>query len=210
MYLEVVLIDVLQSDGILKTYRYIPKHASDTVVTDRLEDIDLDFKSTKSMAHDRGSVRIYNSNKCSIDVFDTKPKKFTLGRRSMRFELEHMGIPLGSSRDSRRGIYNFLLGSGWRLTNLYVSDPYDNSTSEAESKRQFERNVYWDTKYHTQAVDILISSQRGSFSFILGGSAELYEKSDSNFIPSAEGSKLISSHYFFEGKGRKEVIKHIV
>jgi hypothetical protein len=74
MYLEVVLIDVLQSDGILKTYRYIPKHASDTVVTDRLEDIDLDFKSTKSMAHDRGSVRIYNSNKCSIDVFDTKPK----------------------------------------------------------------------------------------------------------------------------------------
>jgi hypothetical protein len=123
-----------------------------------------------------------------------------------------MGIPIGSSKEAHGGIYNFLLGPHWRLTDLYISDPYDTSKKEISKKKQLRYSIHWDTECNVQIVEMDLRSRRGSFSFILGGSAELYDNSDLKFLAANESEWAIdhiANHYFFEDKGRDKVINDI-
>lgn len=192
MNLDVVVIDVLSFDGVLHSYYIRPVHAHGQVVVDRLSDIFPEYVSNDSK--DYAGVRVYNSSKCDISRFSSKIKNFSVEKGgSIKFRFEHRGIPLGPSKNAHGGIYNFIVSPGWRLSELYMSDPYDLSTESNKMRKQFSHDVYWDGYSNTQLVEMQLRSGRGSFSFVVEGVMHYDDgKSVMQTIPSVEGEGFVS------------------
>lgn len=175
MYLAVVLIDYISPEGVLTTYRITPLNDNGSVVIDRLRDIDIKFDSKDSI--NIGGTRVYNASTCSIQIQQTKLRKFRLNesKDSIDFYLEHMGIPVGSPRQGSGGFYNLVLPPNFRFTKLHIVDPYDKSNPELHQKRHYQYDTVWDTTCNTSLTTMRLSSRWESFSFMLLGQAKVFE-----------------------------------
>lgn len=174
MNLDVVVIDILLHDGTLHSYYIKPVNEKERVVIDRLADIFPEYFPEDSK--DFAGIRIYNSSNCNISYFKSRIRSFRRDDKGrIKFCFEHKGIPVGPSKKGHGGIYNFILAPEWRLINLFVSDPYDSSTNDIEQKRQFRKNIYWDTDCKTQLVEMQLRSGRGTFSFTVSGTMTNHE-----------------------------------
>lgn len=191
MFLDIVVVDFLSPDGVLTTYRVVPKQFGNVII-DRLRDVQPDRLNEADV--DLGGVRLYHSADYEIQSTASRPRavRFDHATGHLDFQFEHLGIPVGSFKHAHGGVYNLLLAPGWRAINLYVSDPYDKSTDDPTQKKQFRYDVFWDPACFTQMVEVLLQSGRGSFSLIIGGSAEPYSNTSATFVSAAEHSQSIS------------------
>lgn len=199
MYLDIVVVDYLSPEGVLTTYRIVPKDSHGQVVIDKLRDIDMKFSSRDSA--DIGGARIYNTSSCSIQIQQTKLRKFSLmdSDGSIFFTLEHLGIPVGSQQQAHGGYYNFILPPGFRLTDFHIVDPYDNREHAVEKKKHFRNDVLWDTSCNTSLAKMFLTSSRGTVSFILLGKAKIYNfEAKSEFLNAQETQYAVSQIFDYQ------------
>ena len=196
MYLDIVLVDYLSPNGVLTTYRIVPKDSRERVVIDKLRDIDAKFSSPDST--DIGGTRIYNTSSCSIQIQQTKLRRFSPidSSGSIFFTLEHLGIPVGSERQGHGGYYNFVLPPSFRFTDLHIVDPYDNREHAIEKKKHFRYDVIWDTSCNTGLAKMFLTSSRGTFSFILLGKAKVFDSTDKAEFLNAQETQYAVSQIF--------------
>ncbi|MFE4120087.1 hypothetical protein [Priestia sp. YIM B13486] len=200
MYMQIVKTDFLSLDGSLNSFTLTPKEnitGTKRVRADRI----IEFKRTREHANKEfGSHIIYNFSDCNLETATTSPNThFNVdpNNGTMLFQYNHMNIPLGPSNQGYAGRWSLILPTGWRLTEIYLSDPY-HKEEKIEKKKQFSYSVYWDTINNVQLVEMELRSRRGSFSFIVKGKASKYI-SQRNFIPCSEiniglRDKLIDSN----------------
>jgi len=210
MNLDIVIIDSLTPDGILTSFKVKPAERNNRVLIDRFRDV---FPDKYNDELDLGGIRIYNSKECSILKTDTKIRNFSSDEKTLEFQFEHIGIPIGPSREGHGGIYNFLLPAGFKLLSLYVSDPYDSSSEEIESKKQFRYELIWDSECKMQLLELGLRSSRGSFSFIIKGSAGLLDNyQEADFKTSSESEWKIGNlteHFIIPKDGQKKLAEEI-
>lgn len=199
MYLEKVIIDYLQPDGTLVSWKIRPKEEADSVRVDNLRDIDSDSPAEGEV--DAGGLRFYNSPSCEIEKNETQLRTISVTDNELVFQIEHLGIPLSKGRGVG-GKYHLLLPVNFRLTEFAFLDPYDSQADRIRSLRDFESadelknldefdyRIYWDPSCNTQFADMELRSPHGSFSFFASGKAEIYERNN--------GSKFVDS---FESEG---------
>lgn len=204
MNLSILLTDFIDVQGVLKTYRFIPINQYNKVVVDRISDICTDIKDNTDK--DVGLLRVYNSDKCELFTTTCKIKDFSISNSNkITFCFEHMYIPVESSKTGSCGIYNFILPVGFRLTNLHIVDPFDNSNEKLEQKKHFIYDVFYDKENKIQMVQMQLRSCRGSFSFRLKGEAE-FDGNDKECINYCEEKIYFDKdiHEFFFDDGIKK------
>lgn len=180
MNLSILITDFLDKKGILKTYRFVPINQYNKVVVNKISDICADIRGNTDK--DIGVLRVYNSDKCQLDSTTCKIKNFYIDNMGIiSFRFEHMYVPLESSETGSCGIYNFVLPVGFKLIELHIVDPFDNSKKAYKEKRHFKYQVFYDNESRIQIVQMQLRSRRGSFSFILNGKADL-DGSNNKFI----------------------------
>lgn len=210
MNLDIVLIDTLTPDGVITSFKITPKYQYQRVLIDRYRDIYPDRFGNEL---DLGGVRIYHSQDCSILRTDTRLRSFEADDHKFSFQFEHMGIPIGPSRDAHGGIYNLVLAVGFRLTDFRIVDPYDHTHEDISHKKEFKYSVIWDQECRVQLVEMYLRSNRGSFSFIAQGSAVLADSpGEHNFVQSEEYDWKVSdliSHHMLRDQGKKVLAKEI-
>jgi len=210
MNLDIVIIDYLDIDGVLYSYKITPKTKRERVRIDRLIDIFPDFHRRREI--DIGGIRIYNSESCSIALDETKLRSVSTTEDSIAFQFEHIGIPIGSSREGHGGYYNLILPPNFRLTDIHLVDPYDSKHERIEDKKHFQYDVYWDTSCNTNLVTMMLRSGRGSFSFIAKGSAQIFDKEKGKFVDSIEteyGIARISNYHILDDNAKKILTDNI-
>ncbi len=204
MNLSILLTDFINIKGVLKTYRFIPINQYNRVVVDKISSICSDVKGNTDK--DVGIFRVYNSDKCQLISTVCKIKDFVVTHENhMSFCFEHMYIPVESSSMGSVGFYNFILPVGFKLTELHIIDPFDNSKKNFENKKHFKYNVFYDSESKIQIVHMELRSGRGSFSFILKGKAS-YEDCKNEFIRYQEQKIYFDRdiHDFFFDEGIKK------
>ena len=207
MYLKILLIDYLTADGVLTSYQVFPKHEGGAVVVDRLTDV----SGVSFGAHDKdvGGVRLYNSDKVEVLKNQTQIRAFEQTGSSFVFGIEHKGLDVGFSKRSEGGLYYFIAPHGFRATELYVADPYDQGTSDNYARKQFKYLLHWDTRYISQVVEMDLRSSRGTFSFRLGGRFSPSTE-EAHFLACPEDENIVSratGDWHLEDGGQK-AIKH--
>ena len=207
MYLKILLIDYLTPDGVLTSYQVFPKHERGAVVIDRLADV----RGAPFGAHDRdiGGARLYNSDKVEVLKNQTQIRAFGRTGTSFEFGIEHMGLDVGYSKRAEGGAYYFIAPHGFRATELYVADPYDKRTNDDYARKQFEYQLYWDTRFASQVVEMHLRSSRGTFSFRLGGKFSPYTEA-ARFLECHEDESIVSratGDWHLGDRGQK-AIKH--
>ncbi len=183
MNLNILLIDMLSEKGILDTFRFIPKNEYNRVVIDRLADIHQDVRGNSDK--DIGLNRIYNSDKCELVKTQCQLKDYYKNDDDnyVEFTFEHMYVPIGSGGGSA-GIYNLVIPYGYRLTEIYLVDPFDKSSTKLREKREFRYDIVWDDVKNIQIVEMDLRSRRGSFSFIVNGKMTKLENKGFDFVDS--------------------------
>ena len=189
MYLKILLIDYLTPDGVLTSYRVYPKYDGGAVVIDRLADV----IGAPFGVHDRdvGGARLYNSDKVEIRKIQTRIRAFRRDGSGFDFGIEHMGLDVGFTKRAEGGMYYFIAPHGFRATGLYVADPYDRRTSDDYARKQFRYQLYWDTRFSSQVVEMDLRSSRGTFSFRLGGKFSPYTE-DASFLGCHEAESIVN------------------
>lgn len=211
MNIDIIVVDFLQTNGELTCFKIKSKNNDKKITIDHLKDIYPEYNSKNIL--DIGSTRIYNSNDCEINKFLSRIRNVSMKNDEITFQFEHMYIPVGASREAHAGIWNFILPPGLRLTELFVSDPYDKN-EKVEKKKQFKYQVLWDTECKTQVVSMELRSGRGSFSFIVKGKARLFNFKNNNdkFLQANEYDHIISDIAdinLLNEKGRKILVNEI-
>ena len=210
MNLDIVLIDTLTPDGVLSSFKVTPKHQHQRVLIDRYRDV---YPDKFGEEVDLGGTRIYNSQECSILRTDTRIRAFDEQEHGFSFQFEHMGIPVGSSREARAGIYNLVLAPGFRLVDFRIVDPYDQKHEDIRQKKQFRYNVIWDKECKVQLVEMDLRSTRGSCSFIAQGSTVLVDLPvDHDYVEADDSDWRISnltSHYMLGEDGKKALANEL-
>lgn len=168
MYLDIVIIDYLHVNGVLQTFRIVPRHSPDSerVVVDRLSDIDRSF-DTQHRDVDIGPFRVYNIADCRISESRAKLKTFSKYNDLIKFNYEHMYIPVGMSNQAHHGYYCLMLPGGYQINELFIVDPFDKPGSTPNKRKQFRRHTVCDSKKNAVSVVLELRSNRGSFSFQL-------------------------------------------
>lgn len=174
MNLSIILTDFINIDGILKTYRFIPINPYNKIVVDRISDIHTDIRENTNK--DIGLLRVYNSDKCELCSTTCKLKNFFSDKQKIRFQFEHMYVPVEHSGCGSMGIYNFVLPIGYKLTDIHIVDPFDKANNCIEKKKHFRYSIAYDKYSELQIVQMELRSGRGSFSFIVKGEATIKEK----------------------------------
>lgn len=182
MFLDILICEFLKQNGELDTLMFKPRAGTwgSSVVVDHRYDIDPRFKRPGSF--DMGPFRIYAQGEyCDVHQLRTRldASRFRCSsdRQHIEFSIEHLGIPVGSIKESRHGYYSVVFPQGYSLTDLHVLDPY-------RVGHEFERHVLWDTKRQRHVVQVELRSGRGSFSFSL--SAQLRRSDGSNSFQSTD------------------------
>lgn len=185
MYLEVAVIDYLNVDGKLTNFNITPKDLNSHVIVESLS-IAQRLRSSRNLSV--GGTMIYNSDQCQIRKIETQLRTFTQTSSSniVSFQFNHRNLPLGPSNRGNGGLWNFLLPPRWRLRDLKVVDPYDNTSEIMSEKREFSYSVFWDEEYDTQMIEMELRSNRGSFSFEVIGTMSLIDTDESevHYVPS--------------------------
>jgi hypothetical protein len=185
MYLEVAVIDYLNVDGQLTNFNITPKDLNSHVIVESLS-IAQRLRSSPNLSV--GGTMIYNSVDCQIRKIETRLRTFTQASTSniVSFQFNHKNLPLGPSNRGNGGLWNFLLPPRWRLRELKVVDPYDNTSEIMSEKREFRYSVFWDEEYDTQLIEMELRSNRGSFSFEVIGTMSLIDTDESEvlYVPS--------------------------
>ncbi|WP_283152159.1 hypothetical protein [Guptibacillus hwajinpoensis] len=185
MYLEVAVIDYLNVDGQLTNFNITPKDINSHVVVESLSTAQR-LRSNPNLSI--GGSMIYNSEQCQIRKLETHLRTFTHASTSnvVRFNFNHKNLPLGPSNRGHGGLWNFLLPPRWRLRDLKVVDPYDNTSETMSKKKEFRYSVYWDEEYDIQMIEMELRSNRGSFSFEVIGEMSLIDTDESEilYVPS--------------------------
>ncbi|MED3984279.1 hypothetical protein P4646_09530 [Peribacillus simplex] len=205
MYLEIVKTDFLYLDGAITSFTLTPLKNRNGTNKVRVDSA-VEFTRTNEQNNKvLGGHIIYNLNDCNLEMTTIPPNtKFTFDsiENSISFEYKHMNIPLGNLYKGNAGRWNLILPEGWKLTELYLSDPYHNE-EDVKKKKQFRHSVFWDTQKHTQLIEMDLLSKRGSFSFIIKGKAlnitNIPEQSQIDFIPCYEsdfGLRTLSEVHF--------------
>ena len=198
MNLSILLTDFIDTQGILKTYRFVPINPYNRVVVDKLEDICADIKGNTDK--DIGLLRVYNSDKCELHLSTCKINNFSNNANKISFLFEHMYIPVESSRSGSLGIYSCILPVGYKLTELHIVDPFDSKKKPLKMKKHFRYDVFYDCESKIEIVQMDLRSARGSFSFVLEGEAS--NDDNSNVIEYKEQriylDKDINNEYFFD------------
>lgn len=214
MNLDIVLIDFLTPDGVLTSYKVKPKYHPRGVVIDRLRDIYPERFSDDDL--DLGGTRIYNASTCSIEKQSSRIRAFEVNEIEpyFSFQFEHMGVPIGPSREAHGGIYHFVLSPGWRFRKIGLVDPYDRNPTVA-CKKQFRYQVAWDTQCNTQIIEMEMRSGRGSFSFIVFGTASLVasDPDTTKYVDAFEsewGISRLSDTHLLDKKGKQRLTKELV
>jgi hypothetical protein len=210
MNLDIVLIDSITPDGVLTSFKITPKEQHRQVLVDRFRDI---YPERFAEEMDLGGTRIYNSQECLVVRSDSRLRSIHTRGSEFSFQFEHMGIPIGPSRESHGGIYNLVLPPGFRFTDFRIVDPYDKAHAEITEKKQFHYIVVWDRECKVQLVEMDIRSNRGSFSFIANGTAVLVDTpGEHQYVPSDESEWRISNitgHYLLSGDAKKALAKQL-
>lgn len=187
MNLDIVLIDTLTPDGVITSFKVTPKLQHQRVLIDRYRDI---YPDKFGEELDLGGTRIYNSQECSILRTDTRLRAFAAGDDDkFSFQFEHMGIPIGPSREAHGGIYNLVLAPGFRLIDFRIVDPYDHKHEDIRHKKEFQYDVIWDKECKVQLVEMDLRSNRGSFSFIAHGVSVLVDSPGEHTFVEAQKSE---------------------
>ncbi|MGI8313814.1 hypothetical protein [Halobacillus mangrovi] len=185
MYLEVVVIDYLNVDGQLTNFNIKPQDINSHVVVESLSTAQR-LRSSPNLSI--GGTMIYNSEQCQIRKLETQLRTFTHASTSnvVSFNFNHKNLPLGPSNRGHGGLWNFLLPPRWRLRDLKVVDPYDNTLEIMSEKKEFRYSVYWDEEYDIQMIEMELRSNRGSFSFEVIGEMSLIDTDESeiHYVPS--------------------------
>lgn len=191
MYLNIMVIDVLKDEGFLDTYRFIPKDQGNQIVIDRLKDIHTDVKGNSNK--DIGMNRIYNSNKCELvyTCCQIQNYKKCTSDNSVEFNMEHMHIPVGMG-GGYAGMYNLIIPIGYRLTEIYIVDPYDTKNKDIKKKKSFRFKTTWDKEKEVQLVEMELTSRRGSFSFWVYGKIIPFRQTEELYHPSEIVENIIS------------------
>lgn len=208
MNLSILLADFIDTQGLLKTYRFVPINQYNRVVVDRLSDICTDIKGNTDK--DVGLLRVYNSDKCQLISTTCKIKDFSNSSNKISFSLEHMYVPVESSRYGSSGIYNFILPIGFRLTKLHIVDPFDSNKS-LKKKKHFNYEIFYDCESKLQVVQMQLCSTRGSFSFMLKGGASI-ESDEKKYIDYKEQSINLDDdiqEFFFDDGIKKSFWKSL-
>ena len=208
MYLEKVIIDYLEPDGTLVSWKIRPKQEADSVRVDHLSNVDSDSASEGVV--DAGGLRFYNSPSCEIEKNETQLRTISVSDDELVFQIEHLGIPLSRDRGVG-GKYHLLLPVNFRLTEFAFLDPYDSQSDQMRSLRDFESTkelknldefdyrILWDPSCNTQFADMALRSPHGSFSFFASGKAELYESgNDSKFVDASEWEGCVGDMLEYE------------
>ncbi|GIO22272.1 hypothetical protein [Oceanobacillus sp. J11TS1] len=192
MYLEVAVIDYLNIDGKLTNFNIIPKDLNSHVIVESLS-IAKRLRSSPNLSV--GGTMIYNSDQCQIRKMETQLRTFTQTSSSniVSFQFNHKNLPLGPSNRGNGGLWNFLLPPRWRLRDLKVVDPYDNTSEIMSEKREFRYSVFWDKEYDTQMIEMELRSNRGSFSFEVIGTMSLIDTDEPElpYVPSFTTSNAV-------------------
>ena len=203
MNLSILLTDFIDNTGVLKTYRFVPINPYNKVVVDRIADICADIKGNTDK--DIGRIRVYNSDKCELISSKCKIKSFSVDNvGKIYFCFEHINIPVESSNTGSCGIYNFVLPIGYKLTELHIVDPFD-KREKIEDKKHFKYGIFYDKENQIQIVEMQLRSRRGSFSFILSGTAS--NENNLNEYMDYEEQKIYLDkdiHEFFFDEGIKK------
>ena len=191
MYVKVLLIDYLDSDGVLTTYRAHPKGDSGPVVLDRLADVRGPSLGRHDL--DMGGARVYNSDRVEIIRSSTRIRDFSVSTLTTRvsYGIEHMGLDVGFSRNAEGGMYYFIGPLGFRARKLFVSDPYDRRTDDDYRRKQFYYNFWWDDDLKCQMIEMPLRSSRGTFSWRTGGVFELWRGGD-GYVDCEVGRSIVS------------------
>lgn len=198
MHVEIVKTDFLTLDGKVNSFTLTPKRNINGMQKVRIDRV-VDFERRRE-DKDRvlGGNIIYNLRDCNLETTQTPPNNkyhYVPEENYFSFEYNHMNIPLGPIGAGYAGRWNLILPPGWRLTELYISDPY-HKAEKVEEKKQFAYSVHWDTTSQTQLVEMELHSRRGSFSFIVKGKAYNTKNSQNensqNFIGSHEANSGIT------------------
>lgn len=216
MHLEIVKTDFLTLDGKINSFALTPKTNLEGLRKVRI-DRAMNFDRTREhRGRTLGGNIIYNYRDCNLEITTTPPNNnfhYNSEEKSFSFEYDHMNIPLGLIGEGNIGRWNLILPPEWRLTELYLSDPY-HKAEKVEDKKQFQYTLHWDTASHTQLVEMELRSKRGSFSFIIKGKAyNIFEnptKDSLNFISCLQSdigiADLNSLKFGFSNKNILEVI----
>ena len=192
MYMKILLIDYLSTEGILTNYRVYPKNSGNhQLVLDRLADVHGPGHGEHDI--DIGGVRIYNSNLVDIDRTCTQIRNFTFlnDNEEFSYKIEHMNLNVGNSNSGEGGMYYFIGPSGFRASRLFVSDPYDEDTDDDYNRKQFRHTVKWDTEFKSQMIEMQLRSGHGTFSFRTGGLFHPFD-SGGDFIDCTEEESIIN------------------
>lgn len=192
MYLELFKIDFLDLEGKITSFTLTPQKNKNGTNKVRVDSV-VEYRGAKVQnTKVFGSYIIYNYNDCNLEKTETPPNinfYFDKKENSICFEYRHMYIPLRSSARGYVGLWNLILPAGWRITELYLSDPFDKN-KDVKKKKQFNHKLYWDKQNHIQSIEMELRSVRGSFSFIVKGKAinisNIIEPTKENLIPSDE------------------------
>lgn len=209
MNLSIVLTDFIDTQGILKTYRFVPTNEYNKVVVDKLGDICADVKGNTDK--DIGLLRIYNSDKCQLLSTKCKIRNFSYNLGQMSFGFEHMYIPVEFSNYGGCGFYNFILPIGYRFTELHIVDPFDKKNKNIKEKKHFKYDVFYDLEKKLQVVQMELWSGRGSFSFYITGKASM-ESVNADFIDYKEQNIYLDDdirEFFFDEGIKKSFWRHL-
>ncbi|AKB50463.1 hypothetical protein MSBRW_1210 [Methanosarcina barkeri str. Wiesmoor] len=211
MYLDAVVVDMLARDGTMNNFNIKPKSETERVTLDRRREIHSDVPSYK---FDLGGNHIYNFDKCTMEHSKTC-LRLEVHDNEYSFKFEHMGIPIGPSKEGRGGIYNLILEPGLRFTDFHIIDPFDNTHEDIRKKKEFKYEVIWDKKYEVQLVEMYLRSRHGSFSFISYGSfVSIGAPGMYNFVKSSEYDKgvisLTDRYYLLKENERKMLLDCII
>lgn len=206
------MIDYLNVDGKLTNFNIRPKDLSSHVIVEQLSNV---YRSRSDSIFSVGGTIIYNSHQCQIRKQETKLRSVIQApaQNVFSFQFNHMHLPLGPSNTGHAGLWNFLLPPRWRLRDLKVVNPYDNTSETMIEKKEFMYTVYWDEVSSTQMVEMELRSNRGSFSFEVIGTMSLIdtdgeevgytesiitnyavERLENIRIIDSEGQAMLSSH----------------
>ncbi|MED2688629.1 hypothetical protein [Bacillus toyonensis] len=185
MYLEVAIIDYLNVDGKLTNFNIVPNELNSHVIVESLANIQRSRSNSNLLV---GGTMIHNSSQCQIRKLETQLRISNPIPSSniVSFQFNHRNLPLGPSNKGHGGVWNFLLPPRWRLRDLKVINPYDNSSEVMTEKKEFRYTVYWDESSSTQMVEMELRSNRGSFSFEVIGTMSLVDTDEkgTNYVQS--------------------------
>lgn len=203
MYVALMLIDYLGSDGFLNSAIITAKN-NNRVIIDALMDIDFNEPEVdiQEQIKDIGGVRVYNFHECNLTTSRVKLRSCRISGTCLNFQITHQNLPLLPNERYTVGYYNLILPSKFALNELDIYG-YHNS----ERGKSLRHQLHQDIINGGYLLTMDLKSQYGNFSFQVRGEGHFYKgnTSPSHGISAETHINEIYRHGLFisEGESRK-------